>query len=301
MKIVVFGGAGFLGSHVCDSLSKRGHEVVVYDKKKSPYKGSAGQTEVIGDILDEAKVTETVKGADAVYNFASIVDLATAKNNPLDTIKHNVMGTAIILDACRKNSVRRFLFASTIYVYSDSGAFYRSSKQSSELIIEDYKKIYGIDYTIMRYGSLYGPRSDSYNWIYRVLKQALTEGRITREGDGQEIREYIHVLDAARISADMLDDRYRNEYVIISGNQTIRIKDLLLMINEIMGKKLKIEFLPSDDEQHYEITPYSFKPRIARKVVSDSYLDLGQGILDMIHSIDSEIGSKDKKAVRTDA
>jgi len=284
MKVIIFGGSGFLGSHVADVLSERGHEVIIYDLKPSPHLKEPYKM-VVGDILDYETVQETVKGADAVYHFAGVAGIFQAKLDPIVTIKQNILGTSIILDACRKNNVKRFLFASSIYVYSNSGAFYRSSKQACELIIEDYQKVYGLDFTIMRYGSLYGPRADERNWVYAMLKQAATEGKIVREGDGEEAREYIHVRDAAEISVDMLDEKYANQRLIITGNQTIKIKDLLIMVKEMLNNNIEIKYLPARFDEHYEITPYSFNPKIAKKVFANSYFDLGQGILDMLERI----------------
>ena len=146
----------------------------------------------------------------------------------------------------------------------------------------------------MRYGSLYGPRADEKNWIHTILKQALAEGRIVRAGDGEELREYIHVHDAARISVDMLDAQYGNKHVMITGNHAIKIRDLLVMVREILNNKVEIEYVPSDEEEHYEITPYSFSPKIAKRIVSNSYLDLGQGILGVIDDVYGEFIRENK-------
>lgn len=288
MKAIVFGGSGFLGSHVADALSAKGHKVIIYDLRSSPYLQKSQQM-IVGDILDPRGVAAAVEGADIIYNFAGITDLDDAKLNPVETIKQNILGNSIILDACQREGIRRFLFASSIYVYSNSGSFYRSSKQACELIIEDYQKAYGINFTILRYGSLYGPRADEKNWMYSMLRQALTENRITRRGDGEETREYIHVHDAARISVEVLDEQYNNQYVIISGNQAIKIKDLLIMVKEMLNNRVEIEYVTPGFEEHYEITPYSFNPKIAKRILSNSYLDLGQGLLDMLDKIHKEI------------
>jgi len=293
MKVIVFGGSGFLGSHVVDVLLERGYEVVVFDLKPSPYLKKAG-TMVVGDVMDQKAVDGVVKGADAVYNFAGIADIDKAKIDPVETVRQNILGNSMILDACRKNKIGRFLFASSVYVYSNSGSFYRTSKRSCEYIIEDYQKAYGLNFTIMRYGSLYGPRADEKNWIHSILQQALNEGKITREGDGEELREYIHVHDAARISVDMLDEQHSNKHVMITGNHVIKIKDLLIMVREIFNNKIEIVYVPSSEEEHYEITPYSFNPKIAKRVVSNSYLDLGQGILDMIDDVYGEFMRREK-------
>jgi UDP-glucose 4-epimerase len=291
MRAVVFGGAGFLGSFVADALTAAGHEVVVYDKASSPYL-QASQCEVVGDILDQDLVREAVSGADVVYNFAGIADIQAASLNPVETIRVNTLGNTVILEAARLAKIRRFVFASTLYVYSQAGAFYRSSKQACELIIEDYQKAFGLPYTILRYGSLYGPRTNETNWIYSILKQCVTESRIVRYGNGEEIREYIHVWDAAQSSVDILAPEFENANVIVTGQQTFRVKDLLRMINEMLGNRIELEYRPVSEDPsssmpdlHYQITPYHFNPRIARKLVRNTHVDLGQGLLDLIHEI----------------
>jgi UDP-glucose 4-epimerase len=288
MRLVVFGGAGFLGSHVADALSEAGHQVVVFDTKPSPYL-RPDQEGIVGDILNADQAGAAVKGCDAVYNFAGIADIEEANARPLDTVRINVLGNCILLEAAVQEKIRRFVFASSLYVYSEAGAFYRSSKQACELLIDNYQQAYGLPYTILRYGSLYGDRADDRNWVYRVLKQAVKEGRIVRYGDGEEIREYIHVRDAARYSVTVLAAEYENQHVIISGHQTIKIKDLLTMIKEMMGSRLAIEYRSVKDSRsaiesklHYEVTPYSFKPKIAHKLVGHDYLDLGQGLLSLL-------------------
>lgn len=284
MNVTIFGGSGFLGSHVADVLADRGHHVLIFDRKQSPYLRK-NQKMRIGDILDEEAVRKAVEDAQAVYNFAAIANLDQANAMPLETTKVNVLGNMNILEACRQAGVKRFVFSSSIYVYGDAGSVYRSSKQACELFIENYQKAYGLDYTILRYGSLYGPRSDEQNWIYRILKQALTDKKIVRYGDGEEIREYIHVYDAARLSVDILQEEYRNKRVIITGNQQMKIKDLLVMVQEILKGQVELEYLPAQSHEHYEITPYVFNPQMATKIYSFEYVDMGQGILNILNDI----------------
>lgn len=288
MKAVIFGGSGFVGSHVADALTDAGEEVVVYDLKLSPYL-KPSQKMIVGNILEEEMVNEVIKGADVVYNFAGIADIDAASLRPLDSVKSNILGNTIILESCRKNKVRRFVYASSLYVYSKAGSFYRSSKQACELIIENYNEMFGLPYTILRYGSLYGPRADENNFIYKIIKQALKDGKVVREGDGEEIREYIHIYDAAKCSIDILSDEFVNQYAIISGNQQMKVKELLLMIKEMLDNKIEIEYRPSRNNYHYEITPYLFAPKLAKRIISNAYVDLGQGILKSIQSVYKEL------------
>jgi UDP-glucose 4-epimerase len=288
MKVAIFGGSGFLGSHTADALTKEGHEVIVFDIKASPYLNT-NQRMVVDDILDQQKVESVIKECEYVYNFAGIADIDEASQRPLESVKYNILGNTIILEACRKYKIRRFIFASSLYVYSKAGSIYRSTKQSCELLIENYKELYNLPYTILRYGSLYGPRADERNSIYAIVKQSLSSGKIVREGDGEEIREYIHVYDAAKIGVDILSDEFVNQCVIITGNQQLKVKDLLIMIKEMLDNKIDIQYVNTKMSLHYEITPYTFAPRIARRIMGKTYLDLGQGILKTIQDIYKEL------------
>lgn len=289
MKAMVFGGSGFIGSHVADILLENDYDVYIYDIEPSRFI-KPGQKMIVGNILDEKLVRESVRDIPIIYNFAGISDIDEADEKPLETIKNNILGNAIILDAIKDKKIERYIFASTVYVYSNSGSFYRSSKQACELHIEDYAKKYGIPYTIVRYGSLYGSRADERNPIHEILKQALSEQKISYWGDGEEIREYIHVEDAARCSVEILNKNFVNQNVILTGQQPMKTKDLLVMINEIFGGKLKIDFECKKFDTHYEITPYSFNPKIGRKYLSNYYLDMGQGLLQCIDELYKECG-----------
>ena len=291
-KAVVFGGAGFLGSHVADALSKAGHEVTVFDIYESKYLQN-NQKMVAGDILDFDLVADTVSGADYAYNFAAIADIGQAAEDPIKTIKYNVLGNANILEACREKKVKRFLFGSTIYVYSQHGSFYRTSKQASELLIENYSKDFGLEYTILRYGSLYGPRANKFNFINNIVNQAILEKKITRDGDGGELRDYIHVEDAADASVQVLSSEYINSNVMITGDKSMRVRDLLEMIREIFNNEIEIIYNDSNLIHHYDFTPYSFKPRVAKKIQLKNHHDLGQGILDMIYQNFEQLKDKD--------
>lgn len=285
MKTIVFGGSGLIGSHVADRLTEVGYDVTIFDLKPSPYL-LPGQEIIIGDILDKKAVFDAVKGCDYIYNFAGMADLDAATTEPLKTIEQNIVGTAILLEATLKSRAKRFIQASTIYVYSDTGGFYRCSKQAAELYVEEYNRKFGLEYTILRYGTVYGPRADSRNSIYRYLKQALDEGRIDCGGTGDETREYIHVRDAAQLSVDILADKYRNKQVIITGHHPMRLRDMLYTIREILSNRIEINFEASkSDTPHYNITPYSFVPKIGRKLVTHEYVDMGQGLLECISEI----------------
>jgi UDP-glucose 4-epimerase len=278
MKVLITGGAGFLGSHVADALTDAGHETAIYDISPSSYLRE-GQTMIIGDILDHTALSKAVKGFDIVYHFAGIADIDECTQRPIDTVKYNILGTVNLLEASRQANIKRFVFGSSAYVYSDSGYFYRSSKQACESFIENYHELFGLDYTCLRYGSLYGTRTDERNSIYRLIQLALKDGCITYHGTGEELREFIHVRDAAEISVKILEPEFANQHITLTGNEKMRYHDLLEMIREMVGSNVTIDIRPSQRKAHYKITPYNFSPKLGRKLVNNPHIDMGQGLL----------------------
>jgi len=286
VRAIVFGGSGFLGSHVVDELSKRGYETKIFDKVPSRYL-KKGQKMIIGDILDIGKVKQAVKGCDYVYNFAGIADLDDAGEKPLETINLNILGNVNILEASVSLKVKRFVYASSIYVYSQKGGFYRCSKQASETYIEEYNRCYGLEYTILRYGSVYGPRADERNSIYRYLNQALKE-KCIKCNNPEEVREYIHVRDASKLSIDVLDEKFANKHIILSGHYRIKVKEMMMTIKEIMNNKIEIKFVSGGKgAEHYTYIPYSYSPKIGDKLLNSCYVDIGQGLLECLEEIDN--------------
>ena len=291
MKILVTGGSGFLGSHIADALSDDAHEVTIFDIRKSPYL-RPDQKMIVGDILDQECLNEIVKDQDVVYHFAGIADIDECASRPVDTAKYNILGTVQLLEACRKFGIKRFVFASSAYVYSDSGSFYAASKQACETFIENFSKLYDLKYTCLRYGSLYGQRADDRNSIYKLIKQAIQKGKLVYRGTGDEVREFIHVQDAAQISAAILEPKFENQHIILTGAEKMRYIDLLEMIKEMLGNKIEIEMLLSKRKAHYKITPYNFSPKLGRKMTNNPHIDMGQGLLQCMAEVYEKVHSE---------
>jgi UDP-glucose 4-epimerase len=289
-KVVIFGGSGFIGSYVADELTRRRYKVVVADLQPSKYLQDS-QTFVKVDILDINNIKKVIKEADIVYNFVAIANLDDAINDPIGAMNVNVMGNLNILEACRQHGkIERFIYASSAYALSMEGSFYGLSKQSSEKLTKEYYKRYGLKYTVIRYGSIYGERPSHNNYIYNLLEDAIKKGELCYKGDGEDIREYIHVADVAKLSVDTLEDtQYQNEHIILTGTERLKRKELLTMINEIMQNKLTIKQVSDNNMGHYKITPYSFHPTVAKKLVANPYIDLGQGLLECIQVIYEEM------------
>ena len=285
-KILITGGSGFLGSHLADELSSSGFKVYILDNKQSSYL-KKNQTMVLCDLLNRKKIDQIVQKVDVIYHFSAISDISEANKDYVKTVEQNILSTVYLLEACVKYKIQRFIFASSIYVYSDYGGIYRTSKQSCELIIENYAKLKNLKFTILRFGSLYGRRSNNNNFIYNLINQAIKKKNIIRNGSGDEIRNYIHVIDAAKCCKIILNSKYENSYQILTGSQTTKIKDLMKMVREIFNKKIKITYKKKTNEEHYEITPYSYSPKFANKLSNEDQIDFGQGLIDLAEYISS--------------
>ena len=292
LRVVVIGGSGFLGSHVADQLSEEGHSVCIYDRKESPW-CRPNQEMVVADLSDESRLTEAINGSDVVYNFAALADLDDATSRPKETAETNILGNVKGLECCLRNDVGRFVFASTVYVNSREGGFYRCSKRAAEEYIQEYQRAYDLDFTILRYGSLYGPRASDSNSLRMILGQAMRDGFIRYVGSAEAIREYVHVEDAARASVSILGESYRNRTVVVTGLESIKMSDLLAMCTEILGLPQNIEYLEDDQTGHYTRTPYAYRNNLARKYIPSLTIDLGQGILELLDELSADPSEPD--------
>ncbi len=285
-KVVVFGGNGFMGSYVVEELINRGYEVVSADLQSSKYVDDKYFQKC--DILDVKSVNRLIDGAEIVYNFAGFANLDDAIANPTKALELNVLGNINILEACKKYHIKRFIYASSAYAMSDKGSFYGISKLTSEKITEEYYKKFGLEFTIVRYGSVYGERDYRNNYIYNLLKNSIATGKINHSGDGEEIREYIHAADVAKLAVDIIkSDEFINEHIILTGVERMQRKELFEMVNEILGDTLNINLNDDGYHNHYKTTPYSFHPTRCKKLTANPYIDIGQGLIECLKDIEA--------------
>lgn len=287
-KIFVTGSSGFLGSHLVDYLENKQNEVISFDQSEFSVSGKKNVFQ--GDILNYSSLEKAMEGCKTVFHFAAISDIQESYEDPQKTLEVNIIGTLNILKACIKHKVEKLVFASTIYVYSKYGSIYRISKQACEKLIEEYAKENNLNYMILRFGSLYGTRSNLNNSIHNMVYNALKNNKIARDGDGNEIREYIHVKDAVQICYELFEKEFKSEYYMVTGKQSLKVMDTINIIQEILQKKINIIF-NKNKTHHYEVTPFSYENVVAKKITPDSYIDLGQGILEVIHEIKSKENS----------
>ena len=281
MKIIVTGGSGFLGSHVADELSKRGHEVTIFDKKKSKWI-KPEQKMYIGDILNAKDLESVIKGADAVFHFAALADIDEALKNPIKTANINISGTVLALELSHKYKIKRFVHASTIYVNSKEGGFYRCSKKAAEDYVEEYQNTCDLNYTVLRFGSLYGERSNNTNGVTSIINRAINTGEVSYSGSKNSVREYIHIKDAAKASVDILKEKFKNKYVILTGKKRIKVYDLLKKLAKILKISKNIKFLDKKLLGHYTVSPFTYKPKVGKKFFFNSNVNFEKGLLALV-------------------
>ncbi|MDP3726656.1 MAG: NAD-dependent epimerase/dehydratase family protein [bacterium] len=277
-KTFITGGSGFLGRNIKEIIKRSGGKIVVYDRN-IPSEKEKDVTYVQGDICDLEKMRKAIKGCDVFFHIAAIADIDEANSKPVETMEVNVAGTAKCLLAAKEAGVKRFVFASSAYAAGNLGSFYRVSKLAGEHLCKTFSKEYNLPFTIVRYGSLYGRYATGSNFIHRLCEEALKSGSFRHYGTGEEIREYIHVKDAARETVNIAETKeYKNKTLLITGHQRVCVKDIFDILSEILGKKIKINYHNQKGNLHYKSTPWSFESEVPVRINMRDYIDISEGI-----------------------
>ena len=285
-KVLIFGGFGFLGYYLIKELLSKKYDVTVADIHTNDELKNLVSYHYC-DISNEEMVKQVFETNtfDFVFNLAGFANLDKAIKNPLKTIQLNVVGNIHIIDECLKHNIKKFVYASSAYALSNKGSFYGISKLASEKIIEEYHNKHNLEFVILRYGSVYSERDYENNYIYNLVKEALLTNKINHKGDGNEIREYIHASDAAKLSVDVIEsEHYNNIHVILTGNERMKRKELFQMINEILNNKIEVNCNDLGYNNHYKFTPYSFDPSVSKKLIANPHIDMGQGLLECVRA-----------------
>ncbi len=236
-NILVTGGSGFIGSHLVDELKKKNYKVTVVDFKK-PQRRDVKFLK--GNTLNFNFLKRITKNIDIIFHLAGVSDITKVKKIPIKTIKSHILSCSYLLEASRINSVKRILFASSIYAHSKKGNLYTSSKLASENIIDNYNLLYGINFTVLRYSTAYGERSRGVDVISIFAKNALKHSDIIINGNGKQTRNFIHVKDIAKGSVLALSNRYKNKTLNIGSNKKTKIIDLAKKIIKLSKSKSKL-------------------------------------------------------------
>ena len=282
-KILVFGSSGFLGNHLVNSLIGQ-NEVIEFDITPPLHKNK-NTTFIRGSILDKALVSKAMKGVDIVYHFAAMTDLDTVNRNPATAIEINIAGTTNILDSCIKEKIQRFIFSSSVYVYSKTGGIYKSTKQACELLIKDYDKMHNLNYTILQLGSVYGPYSTQKNLITKLITESINDGVMKHYGTGNEVRQYIYIKDVIKSSLESLKHKYNKQKIILIGNESVSISELMDKIISLLGKDIKKIFKINNYDIHYKTSPFDISSDDAIYFNLASPVNLDKGLSLTISSI----------------
>ncbi len=251
MRVLVTGGSGFIGSHVVDKLRARGHEPVIYDLRPSPWHTDPAHPvdTVLGSITDREALERALHSCDAVAHLAAVADVNDVHAEPEDAERVNARGTVAVLEAARRAGVKRIVYASTIWVYSDCepeevdedtllpppSHLYTSTKLAGELYCKAYQELYGIDYTILRFGIPYGPRAREAAVIPAFVNKALAGDPLTLAGDGSQSRKFVYVEDLADGVALGLEEVAVNRVYNLASDETVTIKQIAETIKDLMG------------------------------------------------------------------
>ena len=160
--------------------------------------------------------------------------------------------------------------------------FIAQPKDQVKNIIEDYSKKFGLKFSILRYGSIYGTRSNRFNAIYDLISQGIK--KIIRKGAGNEIRNYIHVKDAAQITLNILNKRYENKYLNIIGNKKIKVKNVLDLISKKLGS-IRLSIKKEQLKYHYKKNPYTYKIERGIEIKPKKSIKLSTGFDEIIKEV----------------
>ena len=259
MKILVTGGSGFIGSHVVDLLVQEGHNVKIYDIESPMYNQDCDF--VKGDVLDLARLIKETRGIDVIYHFAAEADVNRFYESPYYSNLVTSGGTINVLEAARVNGIKRVLLASTEWVYGSGDGdenevvtedtpitnnpdhLYTSSKIASEMFCKNYNRLYGVCYTIMRFGIPFGERARSTTVTPIFIKRILNDEEITIHGDGKQFRQFIYVRDLARGCVACLSDAAENQIFNLNGKKKISVIDVVRNLEEVLKKRARVKFV----------------------------------------------------------
>jgi len=267
MKIVVTGGAGFIGSHIARRLVNDGHQVIIVDNL------SEGKVENFADIktkvqffkkdiLNLSSLNNIFKDVNYVFHEAALRSVLRSVENPLETNKVNIQGTLNVLLAARDNKVKRVIFASSSSIYGDQTQLklsenlkpnplspYGLSKLAGEIYLKQFAQLYGLETISLRYFNVFGPYQDPKNEYANVIPIFITKVLKDKQPiihwDGEQSRDFTYidnVVDANILA--MKIKKTKGEAINICDGKTFSINQMFSLLNQLLGKKIKASYGP---------------------------------------------------------
>ena len=248
-KVLVTGGAGFIGSHVVDKLIDRGLEPRIFDLEPSSYHAPDDVESVTGDLTSADDLRRAVEGCDTVVHLAAIADVNHVAADPAWAEVVNSRGTFQVLEAAREAGVKRVVYGSTIWVYNGQPGLadedtsvqlpshlYTATKLAGEMYCQAYSEQYGLDCTILRFGIPFGPRARAAAVVPAFVKKALAGEPLTIAGDGSQARRFVYVEDLADgvARATIAPDAANRVYNLVGG-ESVTIREIADVVRDLIG------------------------------------------------------------------
>ena len=290
-KIIITGGAGFIGSQLGFALHKQGHDVVLVDNMSYGHNdnlildGKRFENFVLADVRNK-EMYDIIDGSDYVFHFAGIAPLPVNQENPYSAVDNNVAGTANVLDASRRSGIKRFIFASTSAVYENNTSFpscesddispdlvYAITKQQCELLCHAFNSTYNLDTVCMRFFNVYGPHQDfrrkSPPLIGYIIKELMNNRPPILHSDGNQKRDYVYIDDLVDLMRLIMSrpDISGQTFNVCSGS-AVSVKQILKIIQTHMG--VNIEAIYRDPHLLWEKYPSLYS---GKKTLSNSRLE----------------------------
>ena len=259
MKILITGGTGFIGSHVCNLLISQGHQVVVVDNlSHSTTDSISSKTEFIkADLLDQSALEKILPGVDAVIHMASLIEVSESVLKPVEFAENNIIGTVKLLEAMKNTGVKKIVFSSSACIYGKPKKIpiveddrlglqenpYGLTKISMEQFCMLYHLLYNFDVTILRYFNPYGPgenHSPETHAIPNFIKAILAKQKVPLFWGGEQTRDFIYIDDL--VKAHILPLNLTGLHIYNVGSEIgVKVIDVIKKIFEIVGYKVEIE------------------------------------------------------------
>jgi nucleoside-diphosphate-sugar epimerase len=264
VKVLVTGGAGFIGSHLTERLVRDGHEVTVLDNLATGRRENLAGIDVRfieGDIRDLATTTKAVRGAEIVFHQAALPSVPRSIQDPLDSDATNVIGTLNVLIAARDADVRRVVLASSSSVYGANGGLpkreamrpepispYAAGKLAAEGYGRSFLEVYGLETVALRYFNVFGPRQDPRSQYAAVVPRFVVaglEGRpLTVFGDGSQTRDFSFVSDIVDANLLAMEAPAASGRVLnVAGGRRVSLNELIAELGDVLETELEVELL----------------------------------------------------------
>ena len=256
MLALVTGGSGFIGSHVVDRLKARGVDVRVFDMVYPHYRKDIEYYQ--GSILDLVALGMAMMDVDAVFHLAAIADVKDVYEEPHYAESINTRGTINVLEAARRAKMKRVIYGSTTWVYSNvpdqvvseatplaaPSHLYTATKVAGEHYCQSYSQLYGVEVVILRYGIPYGPRARDGAVVPIFVRKAIHGEPLTIAGDGTQFRKFVYVEDLADGNVLALKSIAKNKIYNLDGTERVTIRQIAETIRKILGD-VRIEYVPA--------------------------------------------------------